>query len=149
MTDIEEAMDEIAEKARAKAEELDARAARLRALIADTEFLRQRAEAHLARQAERYWWELDEESPSPAQPKIWAAIAADFATGEGWTRHLLVTLCRSEAEFRRAFARRTNRELANAAALDESIREFMERAWSCRPRPAALSLYITAHQNFS
>src|SRR4051812_38171181 len=110
MTDIENAMDQIAQKAIAKADEMEARAARMRELIADTDFLRRQAEAYLARRAQRYWWELEQEFPDDAKPTIWVATAVEFATGQGMTKHLLATLARSEAEFRQVFARRTNRE---------------------------------------
>jgi len=149
MTDIERAMVEIAQKVRAKADELEIRAAGMRASIADADFVRQRAEAYLASQAERYWWELREEFPGEVRPTIWAATAVDFSTGEGSTRHFLSTLARSEAEFRRAFARRTNRELANAAVLDEAMAEFMDRTCSREPRPAAFSHYVCHHENYA
>jgi len=149
MTDIEQAMEQIAQKARAKADEMEDRAGRMRELIANADFLRQRAEAYLERRAQRHWWELDEVFPDDEKPTIWVGSALEFVTGQGMTKHLLATLARSEAEFRRAFARRTNRELANAAALDEIMQAFLDRTWSEPPRPAALSLYICHHENYA
>lgn len=151
MDDIEQRAEEIVRSGLARAKLLERRAAGMRRLLADADFVRGRAEAQLAGERDRHQWEMPEDFTPDQRFGVWAGATADLATGEGLTRYWYATLARSEGEFRRAFARRVSRKLAHAAVLDEHLRSFVQQTWgsSSPAGPGCISLYLEHHVNYS
>lgn len=149
MDDLDAIAADILRKGLARADELEAKAAQLRASLADPVFVRARAEAQVRARQNAAWWEAEESFPADAANTIWAGTATDLATGQGVTSHSLVAYARSEGEFRRKFGRRTTPQLADAVTIDESARAWAEQRWSADSRPAAMSFFIESHVNYS
>jgi len=149
MYDLDAIAADILRKGLARADELEAKAAQLRSSLADPAFLRARAEAQVRAEQNASWWEAEEAFPADARNLIWAGTATDLATGQGVTSRSLVTYARSEAEFRRKFARRTAPQFADILKLDEPERAWAQQRWAGENRPAALSIFIEHHLNYS
>ncbi len=64
-------------------------------------------------------WELVDDRPSEALPRIWLAVVDDFATGEGLSVYFVAGLARGENAFRRSIALELGRELADRAVVRE------------------------------
>lgn len=140
---------DILRKGLARADGLEAKAAQLRSALADPAFLRARAEAQVWAEQNASWWEAEEAFPADARNIIWAGTATDVATGQGFTSRSLVTFARSEGEFRRKFARRTAPQFADILKLDERAQTWAQQRWAGEHRPAALSIFIERHLNYS
>lgn len=149
MDEIDAIAADIAAKGLARAAELEAGAALLRERLADPAFLRARAEAQLRVEQEKFAWETEEDFPADVRPTIWAAQTDYFATGEGLTTYYFATLARSEAEFRRKFARRVDSYLVEAAQLYDRLRTWAKKQWGGKDRPGAFSFFAERHVNYS
>lgn len=149
MDEIDAVAADIAAKGLARVADLEARAALLRERLADPAFLRARAQDQLRAEQEKFAWETEEVFPPGARSTIWAAQTDYFATGEGLTTYYFATFARSEAEFRRKFARRVDSYLVDAAEIDDRLRAWAERQCGENDRPGAFSFFAERHVNYS
>ena len=155
MTDIDRVAIVVARGGADHVAHLEAIIARARALLDDPAIA-------IIEPTRHYDWETDRDGAQRAT--LYAGTATDHATGEGMTAHYLFTRARSDADFRRQFARRFGAGLADTAdvraglaaalgigdlVLSNRMRAMVAQVSSEGQGPGGFSYSASLHLNYS